>query len=73
MRKRQKNKLRSCGLCKPHKTGGSNRWNEKEFAELKESEKELLHINGVELCKHCGKYHQKGSDNHDPIGEDLDF
>jgi hypothetical protein len=26
-------------MCKPHKTGGSNRWKYKELDEIKESEK----------------------------------
>jgi len=39
MRKRLKHKKRSCPLCKPHKMGGDNRWNAKEFSILKEFEK----------------------------------
>lgn len=39
MRKRYKKKLRSCGLCKPHKKGWSNRWLNKELYLLKEFEK----------------------------------
>lgn len=39
MRKRLKKKKRSCPLCKPHKTGGANRWKTKDFAEIKEFEK----------------------------------
>ncbi len=30
MRKQQKNKRRSCKLCKPHKRGWANRWKPKE-------------------------------------------
>lgn len=41
MRKSIKRKLRSCGLCKPHKTGGANRWKIKEFSALREAEKEV--------------------------------
>lgn len=41
MRKRMKKKLRSCPLCKPHKTGGSCRWKPKEFELLKQDEKEI--------------------------------
>lgn len=38
MRKRFKQKKRSCPLCKPNKMGLSNRWNAKEFAKIKEFE-----------------------------------
>lgn len=41
MRKRLKNKKRSCALCKPHKTGHSNRWKAKESDRLKRDEKEI--------------------------------
>lgn len=41
MRKRRKNKLRSCSLCKPHKKGFDNRWKPKEHQLLLESEKEI--------------------------------
>jgi len=40
MRKRLKKKLRSCPMCKPHKTHGATRWNVKEFDRLKRDEKE---------------------------------
>ena len=30
MRKQLRNKRRSCGLCKPHKRGMSNRWKPRE-------------------------------------------
>ncbi len=40
MRKRLKNKRRSCPLCKPHKTKGANRWKAKEFTRLKEFEQQ---------------------------------
>jgi len=39
MRKRYKKKLRSCPLCKPHKTRGAKRWKVKDEASLKEFEK----------------------------------
>ena len=44
MRKRLKKKDRSCSLCKPHKTGWSNRWKPKEEQNLKEYEKEKQDI-----------------------------
>lgn len=40
MRKRGKNKRRSCGLCKPQKRGLDIRWAPKELARLREFEKE---------------------------------
>lgn len=40
MRKRLKKKKRSCPLCKPHKTGGTNRWKVKELVLLEVFEKE---------------------------------
>ena len=40
MRKRSKVKKHSCSLCKPHKTGHSNRWSDKEEQGLKCFEKE---------------------------------
>lgn len=40
MRKRFKVKKHSCGLCKPNKVGWANRWGYKEFAKIKEFEKE---------------------------------
>ncbi len=40
MRKRFKMKKHSCGLCKPHKVGGANRWNAKELVLLKIYERE---------------------------------
>lgn len=44
MRKRYKNKLRSCPLCKPHKTNGAKRWKIKEEFLLKEFEKEKVNL-----------------------------
>lgn len=41
MRKRMKKKARSCRMCKPHKMGLENRWNQKERVRLTESEKEI--------------------------------
>ena len=37
-RKRSKNKRHSCGICKPHKRGGANRWKPKDEMLLKEAE-----------------------------------
>lgn len=48
MRKRLKNKLRSCALCKPHKTGHSCRWKERELHNLRVWEKERLQMLRVE-------------------------
>jgi hypothetical protein len=42
MRKRLKNKVCSCALCKPHKRGKSGRWKDKELVDLKEFEKEKV-------------------------------
>jgi hypothetical protein len=39
MRKRYKKKLRSCPMCKPHKTHGPKRWKVRDEALLKEFEK----------------------------------
>ncbi|MBJ7602147.1 MAG: hypothetical protein JF888_02970 [Candidatus Dormibacteraeota bacterium] len=40
MRKRLKKKLKSCGLCKPHKTGQALRWTDREEARLREFERD---------------------------------
>jgi hypothetical protein len=40
MRKQLKNKRRSCSMCKPHKTGQSNRWKPKEREDRKLAENE---------------------------------
>ena len=45
MRKRLKNKLRSCKMCKPHKMGWANRWKEKEEATLRNAEREIRAAN----------------------------
>lgn len=39
MRKRYKNKLKSCALCKPHKRGFAVRWRPKELAEIARAER----------------------------------
>jgi len=44
MRKKFKKKKRSCGLCKPHKVGWSNRWTAKDLGFLREFEKEKLNL-----------------------------
>jgi hypothetical protein len=41
MRKQYKIKKRSCGLCKPHKKGWTNRWKIKDVNEMIESQKEI--------------------------------
>jgi len=41
VRKRFKRKLRSCPMCKPHKTNGSVRWKPKDLEALKIAEKEI--------------------------------
>ena len=44
MRKRYKNKLKSCALCKPHKRGWALRWRSKELAVLVATETELRNV-----------------------------
>ena len=39
MRKMLKEKCHSCPVCKPHKTGGGNRWKAKDLVLLKIFEK----------------------------------
>jgi hypothetical protein len=39
MRKRLKRKLRSCGLCKPHKVHGAPRWKPLDEMRLREAER----------------------------------
>lgn len=41
MRKQYKKKKRSCGMCKPHKRGITNRWKVSERAKRKEDDKEI--------------------------------
>lgn len=40
-RKRYKKKVRACGLCKPHKSGRSNRWSPRELQRLRQFEQTL--------------------------------
>jgi len=44
MRKRYKQKKRSCPLCKPHKLGLEKRWKNKDLARLEEFEKEKQNL-----------------------------
>jgi len=44
MRKRYKNKQRSCAMCKPHKMQWDKRWKAKELSEIAQTEKEILEI-----------------------------
>lgn len=41
MRKQYKKKLKSCSMCKPHKTNGANRWKAKERELMKLTEQEI--------------------------------
>ena len=41
MRKRLKQKLRSCKMCKAYKMGWENRWKPRELFALKEAEREI--------------------------------
>jgi hypothetical protein len=41
MRKRYKQKRRSCSLCKPHKRGWDNRWTVKDRLLIERAEKEI--------------------------------
>jgi len=41
MRKQYKNKLRSCGLCKPHKRGWNSRWKPQQRQVLFETDREI--------------------------------
>lgn len=41
MRKRYKNKLKSCALCKPHKRGWALRWRGRELASMSAAETEV--------------------------------
>ncbi|KKQ07869.1 MAG: hypothetical protein US18_C0006G0015 [Parcubacteria group bacterium GW2011_GWB1_36_5] len=43
MRKRYKQKKRSCVLCKPNKMGLAKRWNNKELEGIKEFERERMY------------------------------
>lgn len=42
MRKRTKVKHCSCALCKPHKTGHSNRWKSRDLIKMRIFEKEKM-------------------------------
>jgi hypothetical protein len=44
MRKQFKNKLRSCGLCKPHKRGWSSRWKPQQRQALLEADRQLRSV-----------------------------
>jgi hypothetical protein len=44
MRKRYKKKLRSCGLCKPHKRGVAMRWTPKALVSMKSAEQEIREL-----------------------------
>jgi hypothetical protein len=46
MRKRLKQKRRSCALCKPHKQGWENRWKAKDRERIESSERELRAAGG---------------------------
>lgn len=41
-RKRLKRKRRSCGVCKPNKTRGGNRWTDRDEHRLREAERIAL-------------------------------
>lgn len=41
MRKRYRDKRRSCGLCKPHKRGMASRWPYRELNGLVRAEREM--------------------------------
>ena len=44
MRKRLKNKTRSCALCKPHKRKWANRWKPKGLDIITRTEKETKNL-----------------------------
>jgi hypothetical protein len=44
MRKRYKKKLRSCGLCKPHKRGMDKRWTPRALDFMKTAEREIREV-----------------------------
>jgi len=43
-RKQLKKKERSCPMCKPHKTQGSNRWKAKQRAQDEEDKRQIEEI-----------------------------
>lgn len=62
MRKQLKNKLRCCGLCKPHKRGWTTRWKRREEVLRKELDREVQEANKPTLvgyCPICGDYYNK--------------
>ena len=44
MRKRLKDKARSCALCKPHKRKRANRWKRKDLDFMERSEAEMRNL-----------------------------
>lgn len=54
-RKRLKKKKRSCPTYKPNKTGGSLRWENKEYAKYKEDIKEVISATRVGPLKKGGE------------------
>jgi len=44
MRKRYKEKKRSCALCKPHKMKWENRWKKKDLDIIERTEKEIKNL-----------------------------
>ena len=46
MRKRLKDKIRSCAMCKPHKKKWANRWKLKDFDLIVRSEREIKNETG---------------------------
>lgn len=53
MRKRYKNKRRSCALCKPHKRGWDLRWRPRELAALARAEREENAAQGTRASGHA--------------------
>lgn len=47
VRKRYKAKLRSCGLCKPHKRGIERRWKPQGLASMRAAEREIREAAGL--------------------------
>ena len=47
MRKMLKNKLKCCGLCKPHKRGMSLRWKIKDLDRILRAQEEIRDFMGV--------------------------
>lgn len=52
MRKRYKQKRRSCALCKPQKRGWENRWKPKERQLLDSAETEVLEARSMQFRSH---------------------